>query len=120
MKLLADENIGLEVVNYLRKSGHDVVSATEEFPSMTDSVLLKKAFQQGRILITSDKDFGELVYKNILPHKGVILLRLVDETNSNKIRVLSGLFRKYRTELKGNFVVATETLVRIRKTRRPS
>lgn len=116
MKLLADENVGLEVVNNLRKNSHDVVSAIEEFPSEADIALLKKAFRQNRVLITSDKDFGELIYKQRLPHKGVILLRLVDETNKNKIRVLSNLFRKYTDELKGNFVVVTDALIRIRKT----
>ena len=115
MNFLTDENIGLEVVNYLREIGHDVISAIEESPSADDTFLLKKAFRQKRILITSDKDFGALIYKESLPHKGVILLRLVDETNASKIRVLLNLFRVYGTKLQGNFTVVTETLVRIRK-----
>jgi len=115
MKLLADENIGLEVVRFLRRNGNDVISVIEEFPSAKDLRVLSQALSEERILITSDKDFGELIYKHGLSHRGVILLRLKDETNENKIEVLSGLFKTYKGRLRNQFVVVSETKVRFRK-----
>ncbi len=69
--------------------------------------------QQNRILITNDKDFGDLVFRDRKPHKGVILLRLEDERSANKIAVLRRLFEKYEKSLPGHFIVVTETTVRI-------
>lgn len=116
MKFLADENIGLEVVVFLRVRGIDVVSITETSPGVGDAVVLVKAAEEDRILLTSDTDFGELVYHARQQHAGVILLRLDDERNANKIRVLTDLLDKYADELVGSFTVVTETNVRIRKT----
>lgn len=114
MKLLTDENIGLEVVSFLRKNGHDVRSVTEISPGVSDLIVLTKASNEHRMLITSDTDFGELVYHAGQKHAGIILLRLIDERNPNKIRVLQELLAKYRDKLSGNFTVVTETTVRIR------
>ncbi|MEK9143855.1 MAG: DUF5615 family PIN-like protein [Patescibacteria group bacterium] len=114
MKLLADENIGLEVVAFFRKRGHDVRSITEISPGVSDATVLAKATVEKRILITSDTDFGELVYQAGQRHTGVVLLRLDDERNANKIRVLSKLLARHANELFGNFVVVTETSVRVR------
>lgn len=114
MKLFTDENIGLEVVAFLRKKGNDVHSITEISPGVSDATVLAKATSENRILITSDTDFGELVYHAGQRHTGVVLLRLDDERNANKIRVLNKLFARYAHELAGNFVVVGETGVRVR------
>lgn len=116
MKVLADENIGLEVVAFFRKRGIDIASITEISPGVSDAVVLVKAGEEDRILFTSDTDFGELVYHAGQQHSGVVLLRLDDERNANKIRVLTDLLDKYADELVGSFTVVTETNVRIRKT----
>ena len=114
MKFLTDENISLGIVEFLRSAGYDIVSIIEDSPGAEDLEVLTKANRGKRILITADKDFGNLIYQHNFPHKGVILLRLIDETNKNKIRVLSSLFKTYKKELKNKFVVATEDKVRIR------
>lgn len=115
MKFLADENIGLEVVKFLRRKHHHVRSVIEDSPGVADVTILTRATEEKRILITSDTDFGKLVYRAGLAHTGVILLRLEDERNTNKIIVLKKLIQRYEKELSGNFVVVTETSVRIRK-----
>jgi len=115
MKFLTDENIGLEVVNFLRKLGHNTVSVIEENSGADDVDVLKKAFKESRVLITSDKDFGELIYFRRFQHKGVILLRLRDETNKNKIKVISNLLASFEGELKNKYVVVTEAQIRFRK-----
>lgn len=116
MKFLADENISLEIVRFLRALDHNVISVIEEFPNADDLFVLEKAANSKHILITSDTDFGELVYHQKLPHKGVVLLRLVDERNENKIKILSSLLKTRKNELANNFTVVTETKVRIRST----
>jgi len=58
MRLLADENIGLEVVEFLRSLGHNVSSVIEEFRGISDPDVLKIALKQNRVIITSDTDFG--------------------------------------------------------------
>lgn len=118
MKFLTDENISLEVVRFLRSLDHNVISIIEEFPSTDDLFVLEKAASSKRILITSDTDFGELVYHQKLHHKGIVLLRLVDERNENKIKILSNLLKTRKNDLKNNFTVVTETKVRIRPQRK--
>ena len=115
MKFLTDENIGLEVAEFLRGMGHNVRSITETSPGASDATVLAKAVREKRILITADTDFGELVYHAGERHAGVVLLRLDDERNANKIKVLKELLDSYADELSGNFVVVTEKNVRIRK-----
>ncbi len=115
MKFLADENIGLAIVGFLRKQGHDVVSIIEVSPGISDASVLIKATEEHRMLVTSDTDFGELVYRIRQQHAGVILLRLDDQRNANKIRVLRKLLKQHAGDLPDAFVVVTETTIRIRR-----
>lgn len=89
MKFLADENLGIKVPNYLQSIGIDIIAVKEIIPGATDEDVLELANDQSRILITLDKDFGELVFKEGLIHFGVILLRLKDESIENKKKILS-------------------------------
>jgi predicted nuclease of predicted toxin-antitoxin system len=66
-------------------------------------------------LITSDKDFGEKVYRERQPHRGVIFLRLHDERSVNKVSVLQRLLESYPDQLADSFVVVTEKRVRFAK-----
>jgi predicted nuclease of predicted toxin-antitoxin system len=84
---------------------------------LDDESILQKAFTDNRILITNDKDFGEMIFRKGNPHKGVILLRLGDDRVANKLKVLKLLLEQYADQLSGNFVVATETTVRIARNR---
>jgi predicted nuclease of predicted toxin-antitoxin system len=113
MRFLVDECTGPAVAQWLRLQNHDVVSVFDEIRGADDRDVIQKAFEQNRILITIDKDFGELVFREKKPHKGVILLRLEDERHANKISVLQRLIEKYEKSLSGNFIVVTETTVRI-------
>jgi predicted nuclease of predicted toxin-antitoxin system len=113
MRFLVDECTGPAVAQWLRLQNHDVVSVFDEIRGADDRAVIQKAFEQNRILITNDKDFGELVFREKKPHKGVILLRLEDERAANKIAVLQRLLEKYEKSLPRNFIVVTETNVRI-------
>ena len=88
MKFIADDNLGIRVPKYLKGLGFDIVSVKEILQGKPDENILSFANEQNRILITLDKDFGELVFKEKLIHSGVILLRLKDESVENKRKVL--------------------------------
>ena len=66
---------------------------------MDDDLILEKARLENRILVTSDKDFGEKVFRERRPHSGVILLRLRDETNAAKIKAVRTLLENHALTL---------------------
>ncbi len=91
---------------------HEVFSVFNEARGMTDDEVIEKAFTEDWILVTNDKDFGEMFFRERREHKGVILLRLEDERAANKIAVLQRLLENYAEKLPEQFFVATETRVR--------
>ena len=113
MKFLVDECVGPAVARWLKKSGFDAISIFDVLTGIDDDAVLNKAFAESRILITSDKDFGEMVFNSNKQHCGILLLRLADERPSSKIEVIERLLKGYSEELFGNFVVATGQTVRI-------
>ena len=80
---------------------------------MSDEDILRRACDENWTLLTNDKDFGEQVYRERRPHRGVVLLRLEDERSVNKIEVLDRLLEQYSDRLEENFVVVTESRVRM-------
>ena len=112
MRFLVDECTGPAVARWLRKQGHKVFSVYEEARGMEDADIIQKAFTEDWILVTNDKGFGEKVYRERHPHKGVVLLRLDDERASSKIETIRRLLEGYADQLAGRFVTVTETQVR--------
>ena len=112
MRFLVDENAGPSVARWMRAQGHDVLSVFESARGISDEEVIALAFSEDRILITSDKDFGDKVYRELWPHRGVILLRLRDERNAIKIAVLQRLLAEFAERLPDRFVVASERRVR--------
>lgn len=115
MRFLVDECTGPAVAAWLSAQGHQVFSIHDDAPGIGDIDIVEQAFREERILITNDKDFGEKVYREGYHHKGVILLRLVNERSANKIVVLRRLLEQYGDRLADEFVVVTESLVRFAK-----
>lgn len=112
MRFLVDECTGPAVAGWLRAQQHEVFSVYDEARGIDDDEVIQKAFSENRVLITNDKDFGEKVYRERLPHKGVILMRLADERPATKIGVLQRLLAAYADRIPGQFVVVTETKIR--------
>jgi len=112
MRFLVDECGGPAVAEWLREQGHQVFSVYDESRGMGDEDVIQMAFRENRILITNDKDFGEKVYRERHPHKGVVLLRLDDERAVVKKQVLKWLLDGFSERLAGQFVVVTEKSVR--------
>jgi len=115
MKFLIDESVEYTLVKTLRNLGYDTSSIAEDIPSLEDKYVLSLANKEDRIIITNDKDFGELVYKSKLIHKGIILFRLRSEDKESKVRRLRILIEKYGSKISGRFVVVTDTAIRFKK-----
>jgi predicted nuclease of predicted toxin-antitoxin system len=112
---LVDENAGPALADWLSEEGHEVFSVYHEARGAGDEDLIRKANEEDWILVTSDKDFGELVYRKQRPHNGVVLLRLDDSRRENRIAVMNRLLSQYGDRLEGSFVVVEETRVRFGK-----
>lgn len=117
MRFLVDESTGPAVADWLEKQGHAVFSVYDNARGIEDDDIIQKASDENWILITNDKDFGEKVFREQRPHKGVILLRLLDERAKIKINTIQRLIENYGDQLEDNFVVATETRVRFAQTK---
>ena len=112
MRFIVDECTGPAVTRWLREQKHEVFSIYEEARGLNDDAIIQKAFDENWILITNDKDFGEKVYRERRPHRGVVFLRLEDERAAKKIDTIRRLLEGHADRLADNFVVVTETRVR--------
>ena len=117
MKFIVDECTGPAVAKWLMDQGHEVFSIFDEAKGLDDDSIIKKAFEEKWILITNDKDFGDMVYRDGRLHCGVILLRLQDERSVVKIQVLSSLFDSYLNRIEDSFLIATEHRVRFARSK---
>ena len=115
MKFLVDECTGISVVAWLRDKGHDVLAVVEVMPEANDSDILDRTVREGRIVVTNDKDFGELVYRSGREHQGVILLRLHDERAESKVRMMDIVLAQVGERLANHYVVASEAGIRVRE-----
>ncbi len=115
MRWLVDECSGPVLAAWLRDQGHEVFSVYDEARGLDDDAIIQKAFDENWLLLTNDKDFGEKVYRERRPHRGVVLLRLADERATQKIGVMQKLIDGYASKLADRFVVATEKRVRFAK-----
>lgn len=114
MKLLADECCDVLVVTGLRNDGHDVVYIKETAPGSDDESVLNLAAGEQRVLLTEDKDFGELVIRLKLPAYGIVLLRVNASDSATKLIRLRELFAQHCDQVAGYFVVVDESKFRIR------
>lgn len=117
MRFIVDECTGPKVAAWLRAEGHEVFSVFDEARGIEDDKVIQKAYNENWILISNDKDFGEKVFRERQPHRGVIFMRLEDERANNKIEVLRQLLESYADRFEDQFVVVTETQVRFAKSR---
>lgn len=114
MNILADENISSLLVSKLRLDGHYVQYIMEIARGSKDPTVLDLAMQQDALLITDDKDFGELVFHQHLKTSGVLLIRLATVSPSEEIEIVSTVIRTYGDQLLQSFTVIMPRGVRIR------
>lgn len=103
------------MVERLREDGHDVLYVAELAPSIPDEEVLQQANDRGALLVTADKDFGELVFRQGRVHLGVVLLRLGGLSNATKATMVADVCRDRAPELPRTFSVISPGQVRIRR-----
>lgn len=114
MRFLANENFPGDAVASLRAAGHDVVWVRSEAPGSTDGAVLARAIAERRILLTFDKDFGELAWRGGLPEDcGVVLFRLEMPSAADVGRRLASMLGE-RSDWAGHFSVIEAARVRMR------
>lgn len=114
MNFLADENIETEIVDLLRNSGYEIEYVLEMSPGVGDKEIILQANRSSSILITSDKDFGELVFRQRLIHNGVILIRLHGMPTDKKAEIVLNFLKDYSSKIMNSFSVITKSNIRIR------
>lgn len=114
MNFVADESVDHPIVLRLRETGHTVWAVVEMAPGISDTVVLDIANRQGAILLTGDKDFGELVFRDEQYSFGIVLLRLAGLSAVEKASLVDSVIRQYYDELANAFTVIGIRSVRIR------
>lgn len=115
MNLLADESVDRPIVDRLRQDGHTVLSVADLDPGIDDNAVLRLADRNRALLLTADKDFGELVFRMGSIHTGVVLTRLAGLSPETKARIVSAAFADHGNELPSAFSVVSSGRIRIRR-----
>ena len=99
----------------LMDAGHDVLSAADGYADSSDEALLALAYEQNRVLVTEDKDFGRLVFAERLPHRSVV--RLVGLNVMEQAQAMRNLIEHHSDAMIGGaIIVVSGKLARIRLT----
>ena len=114
-RFLVDVCVGRKVEDWLVKNGYDIETVREINPRMNDKEILKIAVIEGRMVVTMDKDFGELVYNSGMAHSGVLLLRIEDANANEKVKTIEKILTEYQDMLSNNFCIFQNEKLRIRK-----
>ena len=103
MKFLIDRCAGRRVADWLRGQGHDVAESRERGADPGDQVLLEWAVAEQRILVTIDKDFGQIVFTQQVPHTG--LVRLPDVPAATRIALMRTLLENHRQDIESRAII---------------
>jgi len=115
IRLLADENIPLDTVAILREAGYDITAVAEDAPRALDVEVLRMARDSERVLLTLDRDFGELIYRDVAPvPPGVVYLRIPKPSPSSVTAALLSFLAAPGIVVLGRFSVVTTDTVRQR------
>jgi predicted nuclease of predicted toxin-antitoxin system len=115
MNFLADESVDRQIVDRLRQDGHLVRYVAEMGPGISDDTVLDLANQEAALLLTADKDFGELVFRQRRPMPGIVLIRLAGLSPMHKAEIVASTINQHIAELPCAFAVIAPGVFRIRR-----
>jgi len=115
MNFIADESIDRQIVERLRHDGHHVGYVAEMKPGISDDTVLDLANQESALLLTADKDFGELVFRQHRLIHGVVLIRLAGLSPLRKAEIVASAINRHISELPHAFAVISPEVFRIRR-----
>lgn len=113
-KFIVDVCVGHKVENVLKELFSDVKSMWEVDPKAADITIMELAIMEERIIVTMDKDFGELVFNGRIKHTGVLLLRLDYANGEEKAIIVRKILETHLTDLKNNFCVYQNGKLRVK------
>lgn len=114
MFLVADESVDFGIIKGLRQKGINVFSIAEKCGGIKDTEVLDLAVKNNALLITEDKDFGELAFRLKFQHKGILLIRLNDLLRKERLLLAIETISSHLHKLEGNFSVLTKNGLRIK------
>jgi predicted nuclease of predicted toxin-antitoxin system len=113
MRILANENFPGDAVQALQARGHDVAWVRADAPGSSDPQVLARAQAEGRVLVTFDKDFGELAFRSGLPaSSGIVLFRISMPSSSHVARVAVAALES-PVDWAGHFAVVEDDRIRM-------
>ncbi|WP_296620275.1 DUF5615 family PIN-like protein [Marivirga sp.] len=116
MKFLANENIPLTSVNYLKSNGYDIIAIGIDNSGVSDEEVMKIAINQRRTILTYDSDYGKLIFeKGHKPDEGVIYFRNQPETPLDTAKSLENLLKNESLDYKNTLTVIDSNSIRQRK-----
>jgi len=113
LRFLADESCDFGVVKALRVAGYDVLALTEITTRSVDSEVIAQASLENRILLTEDKDFGQLVFASQADSTGVILIRYPGNMRKSLQEAVVKLVREQGNDIRNAFVVMQPGYIRV-------
>ena len=112
--LVADESVDGPIVVSLRAEGHEILYIAEEGPGSSDDAVLAIANEHGAVLLTEDKDFGEMVFRQGKASSGVILVRVDGLSKRRKAEIVVAALCRLGRAVKRSFTVIEPGRVRVR------
>jgi len=115
MNFVFDQSADFRLISHLRQLGHDVTAVSQNYPhGLADEDVLTIAREEHRILVVADRDFGELIFHQRLPHAGVIFFRLPGDTLQTKIDHLNRVLAEHTEDLaRREFIVVSPGQIRV-------
>jgi predicted nuclease of predicted toxin-antitoxin system len=115
MDFLANENFPAVSIRLLRDAGHDVASVIEEIPGNKDRSVLNRAHEEDRIILTFDRDYGELIYRQkLFVPSGIVYFRFNPSTPEEPAETLLNVLDKGNVPILGKFTVIERGRIRQR------
>jgi len=113
MRFLADESCDFAIVRTLRDAGHDVSEVRLISPGASDEKVINIAIQESRVLLSEDKDFGQLVFASTSNSPGVILARYPANARQKLASVVAEFVENNSEKIEGHFIVIQPGRIRI-------
>jgi predicted nuclease of predicted toxin-antitoxin system len=114
LRWLVDECVETALIRRLREAGHDVIYVAENAPGSTDAKVIAFAEKEQRLLLTEDKDFGDLVFRQRMLVPGLVLLRIGPEIHGLKWQRLDAAIGRFADSFFGRYTVIEEARFRRR------
>lgn len=115
MRFVADESLDGRIIKRLIADGHELVVVRTDLTGRKDADVLRITQERDALLLTEDKDFGEMGFRLSASHAGVVLVRMHGLAGAQQAELVSQAVRERGSELLHSFTVITEKRLRIRR-----